>query len=32
MKGNMELIKDGKRLDGRLPGDLRDIKNTYQCS
>lgn len=26
MKGNIELIKDGKRLDGRLPGDLRDIK------
>jgi exosome complex component RRP41 len=26
MKGDVELIKNGKRLDGRLPGDLRDIK------
>ncbi len=26
MKGNIELIKNGKRLDGRLAGDLRDIK------
>ncbi|MGC8479811.1 MAG: exosome complex exonuclease Rrp41 [Candidatus Micrarchaeia archaeon] len=26
MKGTIELIKDGKRLDGRLPGNLREIK------
>ncbi len=25
MKGTVELIKDGKRLDGRMPGDLRNI-------